>query len=121
MSGMPRRLVCLTTSAATGGAETSLLTLLRALGRLEPAWTVTVIAPSAGPLLDRCRALGATVLALPYPRALNGLGESGADGQDRRALVRHRFVGRTLGAAVTLPRYVSALRRAIRACGATVP
>lgn len=120
MMRTPPRLVCLTTSAANGGAENSLATLLGALRHLEPDWAVTVIAPSAGPFLDRCRALGATALALPYPHALNVLGESAADAVGRSAIERQRFVGRTLRAAVTLPRYVSALRRAIRACGATV-
>jgi glycosyltransferase involved in cell wall biosynthesis len=113
-------LACVTTSAAMGGAETSLLTLVAALKKIEPDWNVTVIAPSAGPLLDRCAALGAHAMALPYPSALNALGEPGSPGLERRSAQRHRIVSRTVRAALTVPRYVSSLRRALRDCGATV-
>jgi glycosyltransferase involved in cell wall biosynthesis len=120
MNAGRQHLVCLATSAASGGAETSLLTLLRALKRIEPAWDMTVVAPSAGPLLDGCRALGAAALALPYPPALDSLGESITAGRERRRAERHRLLGRTIRAAVTLPRYVSSLRRLLRGSGATV-
>ena len=85
MTSASRSLVCLTTSAAPGGAETSLLTLLQALRRLEPAWNITVIAPSAGPLLERCASAGITALVLPFPDAIARLGESGATGRRRRS------------------------------------
>jgi glycosyltransferase involved in cell wall biosynthesis len=111
------RLVCLTTSSAFGGAETSLLTMLAALRRLEPAWEVTVITPSQGPVLDRCRTLGITAMAVPYPAALAALGESGAESQ---RFSRIRFVTRILRATLVLPRYVSTLRRVIRDRRATV-
>jgi glycosyltransferase involved in cell wall biosynthesis len=72
------RLVCVTTSAALGGAETCLLTLLRSLRAMEPRWQMTVVAPSEGPLLDRCRAAGIRAITVPYPSALAELGEPGA-------------------------------------------
>ncbi|MGH9372694.1 MAG: glycosyltransferase family 4 protein [Vicinamibacterales bacterium] len=120
MTTGPQSLVCLTTSAATGGAETSLLTLLAAFGRLEPSWAITVIAPSSGPLLDRCRQLGIAGMTLPYPAALSSLGESGATGVRRRSVNQMTLLGHSARAAVTLPRYVTALRRALLDVKATV-
>ena len=63
-------LVCLTTSAAFGGAETSLLTLLTALQRSSQSWRITVVTPGPGPLPERCRDLGFDVVELPFPAAL---------------------------------------------------
>ena len=68
-------LVCVTTSAELGGAETSLLTLLHALRRVVPRWKITIIAPEKGPFLDRCRDAGFGVLVIPYPQAVATLGE----------------------------------------------
>jgi glycosyltransferase involved in cell wall biosynthesis len=116
----PQRLVCLTTSAALGGAETSLLTLLAAWRRLEPSWGITVIAPARGPLLDQCRALGFTGVELPYPASLSALGERGATGAGRQSGDRLRLIGQGIGAAAALPRYVVALRRLLRESKATV-
>ena len=110
------RLACLTTSAALGGAETSLLTLLAALRRLEPAWAITVVAPSDGPMLDRCQTLGIDFLVLPYPAALRAFGETGLTAStSTSSLVRQLF-----GMAVSAPRYVRDLRATLRGIGATV-
>lgn len=115
-----QRLVCLTTSSAFGGAETSLLTLLTALRALEPSWEISVITPSPGPLVERCRDLGMTAIELPYPPALSALGESGATGATRRSTNQATLAGHAVQAVFTLPRYVTALRRTLRECGATV-
>lgn len=115
-----QRLVCLTTSSAFGGAETSLLTLLTALRALEPSWEITVVTPSPGPLVERCRDLGFTAIELPYPPALSALGESGATGAKRRSTHQTKLAGHAVQAMFTLPRYVTALRRTLRERGATV-
>jgi glycosyltransferase involved in cell wall biosynthesis len=70
-------LVCVTTSAQVGGAETSLLTLLQALKRFVPDWQMTVVAPSAGALLDRCREIDVETRILEYPVGLSTFGEPG--------------------------------------------
>jgi glycosyltransferase involved in cell wall biosynthesis len=114
------RLVCLTTSAARGGAETSLMTLLSALRRLDPAWDMTVIAPAAGPLLDQCHAAGIATLVLPYPAALSRLGETGAATGSSGMMAAARFALNGARAAVGVPRYVFALRRALVEHGAAV-
>jgi glycosyltransferase involved in cell wall biosynthesis len=113
-------LVCLTTSAAFGGAETSLLTLLGALRRLEPSWAITVITPSPGPVLGACRDLGIEGIELPYPPALSGMGESGATGARRRSTNQTQLVGHAVRALFTIRPYVVKLRRTLMALGATV-
>ena len=118
MSGSPQRLVCVATSAAFGGAETSLVTLLGALRKLEPSWEISLVAPAAGPLLESCGTLGVKAFELPYPPALRTLGESGA--AEGSSGTRGRFVAQAVRAAATLPGYVSALRRILRECRATV-
>jgi len=120
MAGQRQSLVCLTTSAAFGGAETSLLTLLTALRTLEPSWDMAVVTPSSGPLLERCRQIGITGLELPYPSALSALGESGATGARRRSANQTKLAGHAVQAMFTLPRYVIALRRMLRELGATI-
>ena len=120
MSGRPQRLVCLATTAAIGGAETSLLTLLRALRQQEPGWTITVVAPSEGPLLTRCAALGVRGMVLPYPAALTRLGESGATGSRRRSAHQVSLAADGVRALATVPGYLQALRQALVECDATV-
>jgi len=119
MTVHPSSLVCLTTSAAFGGAETSLVTLLTALRALDRARRITVVTPGPGPLPDRCRALGFEPIVLPFPASLNELGESGAiagGGIVKKA----ELIGQLLRTTVALPGYVASLRRVLREAGATV-
>jgi glycosyltransferase involved in cell wall biosynthesis len=111
-------LVCVTTSAGFGGAETSLLTMLTALRALEPAWRVTVVTPGPGPLAARCRDLRFDVAELPFPSAIALLGESGAGSGAGQG--RLRFAGQTLAAAASLPRYLGGLRAVLRTARATI-
>jgi glycosyltransferase involved in cell wall biosynthesis len=113
-----QRLVCVTTSGALGGAETSLLTLLGALRAIEPAWQMTVVAPAEGPLLERCRVVGIGTVTLPYPAAMAALGEPGAIG----GTVRGRLISalHLLLAAVVLWPYLRRLRAELRRLKATI-
>jgi glycosyltransferase involved in cell wall biosynthesis len=120
MSTGRQSLVCLTTSAAFGGAETSLLTLLGALRRLEPSWRMTVIVPTSGPLIDACLAMNVDVRVLPFPGALAALGESGATGARRRSVNQLQLVAHAARAAFAVPSYVASLRRALRELNASV-
>jgi glycosyltransferase involved in cell wall biosynthesis len=119
MSPGRQSLVCVTTSAAMGGAETSLLTLLAAMRKAQPGWAMSVVTPASGPLLDKVQAIGVPAVALPYPDALTALGETEVTGSRRRSS-KVRFVGQGLRAALTLPQYVTALRRELRGRNATV-
>lgn len=120
MTASSESVVCVTTSAAFGGAETSLLTMLTALRALEPSWRITVVTPGPGPLARRCRDLRFDVAELPFPPALALLGESGA--VEARGTVPGglRFAWQALAAAVSLPGYLRRLRAVVRDARATV-
>jgi glycosyltransferase involved in cell wall biosynthesis len=114
----PQRLVCVTTSGALGGAETSLLTLLGALRAIEPGWQMTVVAPADGPLLERCRAVGIGAVMLPYPEAMASIGEPAASGAARSGRV-HSALQILSTAAVVWP-YLHRLRFELRRLRATI-
>jgi glycosyltransferase involved in cell wall biosynthesis len=120
MTATSARLVCVTTSAAFGGAETSLLTMLTALRKLEPAWRITVVTPGPGPLAERCRDLCFDAVELPFPPALALLGETGAIGSRQAASTRLHLGLRGLDAAASLPGYLRSLRAALANARATI-
>jgi glycosyltransferase involved in cell wall biosynthesis len=74
----------------------------------EPAWRLTVVAAEEGPLLERARSLGADARALPFPRALAGLGDAGAPagGRGLRTAMLRAAPGSVL--------YLARLRRLLR-------
>jgi glycosyltransferase involved in cell wall biosynthesis len=113
-------LVCLTTSSALGGAETSLLTLLTALHAMDRSRRITVVTPGPGPVADRCRTLGFEVVELPFPAALTGFGESAATATRRSAVSRGRLALTALAAGIALPGYLRSLRGVMRRANATV-
>ena len=117
---LPGSLVCLTTSSAVGGAETSLVTLLTALQALDRSWRITIVTPGSGPLPDRCRTMDFDVVELPFPAALNRLGESGATVQRRAAVNRGRLTVTALRAGLALPGYLRSLKAVMRRANATV-
>ena len=71
------RIVFLSPSGELGGAETALLDILAAVREARPAWELSMIAASNGPLLGKAAAF-AQVSAVPFPKALARLGEWGA-------------------------------------------
>lgn len=99
------QIVHLTTSGELGGAETSLLALMAGVRRAEPHWSVSVIAPGAGALVDELKARGIPVRVLPFPLALARLGESGDE--------TRRFGRRATALAASVP-YASWLARALK-------
>jgi glycosyltransferase involved in cell wall biosynthesis len=114
----PQHLVCVTTSGALGGAETSLLTLLGALRDIEPAWRMTVVAPAEGALLERCRTAGIGAVMLPFPAAMAALGEPASGDAPRPARIR-ATVQLASTAAVLWP-YLRQLRSELRRLKATI-
>jgi glycosyltransferase involved in cell wall biosynthesis len=118
-SRMPS-LVCMTTSSAFGGAETSLLTLLTALHTLDLSQRITLVTPGPGPVPDRCRVLGFDVVELPFPVALNAFGESAATARRRSGVSRAGLAATALRAGIGLPGYVRSLRDVMRRVNATL-
>ncbi len=72
------RIAYLSVSDQLGGSEIALLEMIAGIRRLRPTWTLQVILPGRGPLLDRAEAAGADCVVLPMPASLARLGEFGA-------------------------------------------
>jgi glycosyltransferase involved in cell wall biosynthesis len=96
-----------------GGAERSLLEMIRAVRRERSNVKVTLLAGGEGPLLDRAAELGADVVLLPMPAQVLRLGEWGMRGRSGlRNLFEIALISpRTTGA---LGRYLGRLRKEIR-------
>jgi len=105
-SGSPEatrlHIVVLTTLAELGGAERSLLELVR---RLTPELRFTLVLPEDGPLASVACEAGASVELVRWPRVLSGLGERARRRIGPVALVR---------AAASAPGVLAALGRTIR-------
>ncbi|HEX6910328.1 MAG TPA: glycosyltransferase, partial [Longimicrobium sp.] len=89
-----------------GGAERALLDLLASLRAAEPAWRLMLVAAEDGPLVEHARALGVDARVLPFPPALAGLGDAGAEGR----VLRRGMARAAPGSAV----YAMRLRRLLR-------
>lgn len=99
-----------------GGAERSLLDFMASLRAAEPRIALEVIAGADGSFLDQARALGVEARALPYPRALARLGDTGAGGPAGGG--RSRLLGTLWRASLSTPSvalYTASLRRMLAA------
>jgi glycosyltransferase involved in cell wall biosynthesis len=100
------RILYLNPCGQMGGAETSLLELLRSVRVAEPDWELWLVLGEDGPLAGKCREVGVQVSVAPFPRALARSGDSSA-----RTL---SGFGSLLVAAGSGARYASRLAAAIR-------
>lgn len=103
------RVSYLSVSDQLGGSEMMLLEILRGVRRAEPAWSLAVVLPGAGPLAAAAEAAGARVSIVPMPGPLRRLGEWAA--ATRPAPLAWRLAC----AACALPGYEQAVARALRA------
>jgi glycosyltransferase involved in cell wall biosynthesis len=102
------RILYLNPIGELGGAERSLIDLLRSLQDHDRSLELSVLTLAEGPLIDAVRTLGIEVRVVPLPKALARLGDSG---------LGLGSLGDGLGAAVALPafaRFALHLRREIR-------
>lgn len=74
---MPRRIAFLNPVGGLGGAEQSLLRLLRVVRTHSPETICRLLVGSDGPLMDEARAIGVEAERLPMPRPIARLGDSG--------------------------------------------
>ena len=94
----------LSASGEIGGAERLLLDLMASVRDAAPGWTLHLIVPREGSLRREASALGVTTTIVPFPPALEQLGDWSG-----------RWEGRRLAAALPATlRYVMRLRRALR-------
>jgi glycosyltransferase involved in cell wall biosynthesis len=108
------RIAYLSVSDQLGGSEIALLEMIKGVRRLRPSWTLHVILPGRGPLLDQAEAAGADCTVLPLPSALARLGESAAEDARWSVVTRARLAARLAVVATTLPRYTGRMRHLLR-------
>ena len=108
------RILYLNPNGTIGGAEASLLHLLAALRAAEPQWTLSLIAGAEGPLLSRAQAMGVSAGVIPFPRAIQQLGDAGAGSATGTGVGRPAFLASLLSGGVQAPAYLGQLRRAVR-------
>jgi glycosyltransferase involved in cell wall biosynthesis len=101
------RIAYLSVSDQLGGSEIVLLEMIKGVRRLRPAWTLQVILPGRGPLLDHAEAAGADCIVVPMPSSLARLGEFGAG--------TAALAARLVPVALALPGYLHRLRAVITA------
>jgi glycosyltransferase involved in cell wall biosynthesis len=106
------RIVYLSPLGILGGAERSLLDLIKSIRTANPASELHLIACGGGPLIPEAQRAGASVAVLPMPRALSRLGDSG--GSSLRAAWE---LIRTVPSA---RRFASELRAAVADTGAEI-
>lgn len=100
------RILYLNPCGQMGGAETSLLELLRSVRAAEPGWELCLLLGEDGPLAAKARDLGVPVSVVPFPQALARTGDVAA-----RTIAAYASL--LLAAASAVP-YASRLRAAIR-------
>lgn len=105
------RLVYLNSSAQLGGVERALLDLCASLREASREYEIHLVVPANGPLVERARAEGLNVHALPFPSSLARLGDAGAGGPAGRAVSRAGFARRAVFAAPQALSYARRLRR----------
>jgi glycosyltransferase involved in cell wall biosynthesis len=94
----------LSSSGEMGGAERMLLDLLTSIRNAAPTWPLHLIIPCDGPLRQDASAIGVTTTIVPFPPALERLGDSSGGGDMRRLVA----------ALPATTRYVRQLRAALR-------
>jgi glycosyltransferase involved in cell wall biosynthesis len=104
------RLAYLSASSGSGGAERCLVDVLTVVRQFEPGWPLHLIVPSDGPLPFAARMLGIEVTVLPWPAALERLGDARA--RVGAALARRLATGglRAVPYARTLARCLEDIR-----------
>jgi len=106
------KILFLSPTGQPGGAEVALVDLLAGLRTAQPAWSLSLIAASDGPLLTRARALGVEASVVPFPGEVARLGEWSL-GRARGS--RLAFLLHLGGAAWPAWAYVRRLRARVRA------
>lgn len=104
------RIAYLSTSGHLGGAEAALRDLMGSLRRAQPDWTLDLVSPADGRLVDEAQRLGVRTTVLPFPPSLARFGERmsvGARGRRPRAEVLADLPAAAIGGI----RYLGPLRR----------
>jgi glycosyltransferase involved in cell wall biosynthesis len=109
------KVVYLNSSGQVGGVERVLLDLLEGVRASEPARPLHIVTPEERALAARARALGVGVTVLPFPPALERLGEAGTIGESGPKVSRARLFARLLASSAATAGYAVRLRGLLRA------
>lgn len=104
------RIVHLSACAQMGGAETSLLELLRSVRLTQPGWDLRLVLGEEGPLRSKVEALGIKTEVVPFPKALARMGDSGLAGKLGASMGMARAVTAAAAYRKRLRRVLSVLR-----------
>lgn len=105
------KILFLSSTGQTGGAEAALLDLLAGLRASRPQWVLALVSASEGPLVERARALGVMVRVVAFPPRLARLGDWALG---RGVWARVRMGVRLMAAAGPVWLYLQRLRRVMR-------
>jgi glycosyltransferase involved in cell wall biosynthesis len=114
------KVIYLSPAGQLGGAERMLLDVLASLRKVEPEWSLHLIASDEGPLVEKAEALGVSTTILPFPPALARLGDAGAGGTAGKQTSALALRLSLLRAVPSIISYVRRLRRVIRQLNADV-
>ncbi len=108
------RILYLNTLGQLGGAETSLIQLLRVVGGAQPEWKIHLMLGEDGPLAVQATAIHVPTTVLPLPRSVARLGDSAVG---RRGFGQRTFMQgiRLVCALWDVKCYVAQLSKQIRA------
>ncbi|BDC50567.1 putative glycosyl transferase [Bryobacterales bacterium F-183] len=101
-------------SGALGGAETSLLAVMKSVRDENPTWKLTLLTGESGSLVSEASRLGIGTVTLQFPQQLGQIGDSSLKGS-RKGLGRLRYVGRLVRAGASAIAYSAKLRAALSA------
>lgn len=107
------RVLFLSPAAGLGGAERALLEMVASLHEHYPRCQIAVILGDRGELAQKLRALHASTLLVPFPKALALIGDAGAGGPAGTGVNHWRVVLRLAGAAPLIAAYLRRLGEAI--------
>ena len=105
-------IVFLSPTGQVGGAEAALREMLVGLRQAHPAWALSLVVGSDGPLVDQVRALGVSVDVLPFPSRLATFGDWSAGAGIWSSLT---LLARCAAATVPTLIYLRRLRLILRA------
>ncbi|MBV8362908.1 MAG: hypothetical protein JO189_33980, partial [Deltaproteobacteria bacterium] len=107
------RVLFLSPTAGLGGAERALLEMVAGLHEQYPRCQITVILGESGVLARKLHTLHASILLVPFPKALALIGDAGAGGPAGAGVGHWQVVLRLAGAAPLTAVYLRRLGEVI--------
>jgi glycosyltransferase involved in cell wall biosynthesis len=105
------KIVYLNPSAQLGGAERVLVDVLASLRDAQPEWSMHLVVPSEGPLVEKVRHLGVEVTVLSLPAAVERVGDFGVGKRAGNQVGWFKLASGVLLAAGGLAGYLRQLRQ----------